>query len=134
LSTSDPEARELASEWLTYARADLVAAELLLAHEDETVPRIVCFHAQQSAEKALKALLVAEQIRFERTHDLVAVFELIPSSLRMDVDTETLSALSTWAVDPRYPGDLPEATLADAREAVRAARSIVDAAAETLGT
>ena len=128
---SDPEAKALAREWLCFARADLAAAELLLDHE-EAAPRIVCFHAQQSAEKALKALLVAEQIRFERTHDLVAVFELVPDPLRMDVARETLSALSRWAVEPRYPGDVPEATVAEAREAVAAARSIVGTAAARL--
>ena len=45
-------------DWLTYAQADLHVAQLLAAHA--SVPgRIACFHAQQAAEKALKAALVA---------------------------------------------------------------------------
>ncbi len=43
-------------EWLRYANDDLAGAFLLLA--DSQLPaRLACFHAQQVAEKALKALL-----------------------------------------------------------------------------
>jgi HEPN domain-containing protein len=43
--------------WLRFAREDLAASERLTV-EDDTVPRIAGYLAQQAAEKALKAVLV----------------------------------------------------------------------------
>lgn len=127
---SGHEAEQLARDWLTFARDDLAAAELLL--NEAASPRIVCFHAQQAAEKAMKALLVKEQIRFERTHDLVAIRELFPAGFQLKADREALSALSRWAVEPRYPADTPDATTSDATAAIRVARVIVDAVVAAL--
>lgn len=41
--------------WLRYAREDLTVAETLL-NQDDLIPRHACWLAQQSAEKALKAV------------------------------------------------------------------------------
>jgi HEPN domain-containing protein len=75
----------------------------------------VCFHAQQCAEKYLKALLQAAAVEFPRTHDLVALLDLrqppVPDLARHRDD---LALLSAHAVACRYPGDSTERT--DARE------------------
>ena len=64
-----PEVRELVDRWLVYARDDLKAAEELKSSE---IPaRVGCFHAQQAAEKAMKAVFVLEQVDYPYTHDLV---------------------------------------------------------------
>ena len=55
--------------WLRYAEEDLITAETLLA-QAHIPPRQACWHAQQAAEKALKAVLIFLQIDFPRTHDL----------------------------------------------------------------
>jgi hypothetical protein len=44
------------------------------------------------------------------------------------LDNADLVELSAWAVEARYPGDLPDATAADARTAVAGARAILVAA------
>lgn len=50
-------------EWLSHAKSDLRLASL--AAEDELVRREqVCFHAQQAAEKAIKAVLLSREIEF----------------------------------------------------------------------
>lgn len=65
----------------------------------------VCFHAQQCAEKYLKARLVEDDIPFARTHDLLnllkVVAEIEPSWQEYEVE---LSALSVYGVAGRYPG------------------------------
>ncbi|MBE3577175.1 MAG: HEPN domain-containing protein [Limnochordales bacterium] len=66
-----------AKEWIRYAQSDLRAAERLLA-DDLVLAGISCFHAQQAAEKALKAVLVLYGIDFPRTHDLVLLSRLLP--------------------------------------------------------
>ncbi len=51
-------ANDHAGAWLAKARSDLLCIRNNLASDD--VPTdAVCFHAQQAAEKALKALIVA---------------------------------------------------------------------------
>jgi len=54
-----------------------VARELL---ELGRFPR-ACFLAQQAAEKALKALVLAELRRYERSYDLTELYELVSRCL-----------------------------------------------------
>lgn len=57
-------------EWSEFAEADFRTACLLAGCEDGD-PRIVCFHAQQAAEKWLKAVLVcnAETVKRFDSYD-----------------------------------------------------------------
>ena len=112
------------SRWILFAEADMRAAQLLSLDSD--IPgRIACFHAQQAAEKALKALLVANDISFRKTHDLVVLVGLLPSGPREEIDLLDTDVLQPWAVDGRYPGDLPEASADEAAEALAVATAIV---------
>ncbi|MCV5768109.1 HEPN domain-containing protein, partial [Escherichia coli] len=61
-----------------------------------------CFDAQQAAEKALKALLIALGIPFPKTHDLA---ELIRPHLPVPPGLEDLVRLNPFAVAGRYSGD-----------------------------
>lgn len=56
--------------WLDRAAADLKTATNLLEMEDQ-LP--ATFHAQQAAEKALKALLIETEDRFPKIHNLVTL-------------------------------------------------------------
>ena len=51
-----------------YARAELQEAQINVEHGG--VPYIGCFHAQQAAEKAMKAAYVWQGADFARLHDL----------------------------------------------------------------
>jgi len=53
--------------WLQLADEDLAMARLAL---DQGIYRQTCFHAQQAAEKALKALLLVRRGTYPRTHSL----------------------------------------------------------------
>ncbi len=111
-----------------YARADLHVAEVLAA--DAEVPgRIVCFHAQQAAEKALKAALVAAEIPFRKTHDVVVLAGLTPAELAQALNVLDVAVLQPWAVDGRYPGDLPDATAQQASIVVATAAAVLSCVA-----
>ena len=71
-------AREMAGEWLAKADADLRARDGLLAAA--ALSEIAAFHAQQAAEKALKAFLVWNQVEFPRTHDIKRLLALCRST------------------------------------------------------
>lgn len=56
------------AQWLRYANADLVLARIALP-EGATYAQLCC-HAQQAAEKAIKAVLVHRLVPFPRTHSI----------------------------------------------------------------
>ncbi len=65
----------------------------------------VCFHAQQCAEKYLKAFLEEHGIAFSKTHDLVALLDLRRGLLQeLHPLRAQLANLSTFSVAARYPG------------------------------
>jgi len=66
----------------------------------------VCFHAQQCAEKYLKAWLTEADIEFTKTHDLAALLNLIvPHKPFLEMLRMDLSYISDFAVAFRYPGE-----------------------------
>jgi HEPN domain-containing protein len=60
---------DFVQDWLRKAEGDLRAMERLLEMEQEDY-FTAAFHAQQAAEKFLKAFLVRYQIAFPKTHDI----------------------------------------------------------------
>jgi len=85
----------------------------------------VCFHAQQAAEKLLKAFLVYHGQPFLRTHDLVAILAgcvaIEPSLSALEDDCRRLTY---YAVTARYPDDLYEPAETDGREMLVAASRV----------
>ena len=55
--------------WIAYAEEDYKAAKTLLGLKKPLLGA-ACFHAQQCAEKYLKALLILRNFEFPKTHDL----------------------------------------------------------------
>lgn len=90
-------------KWVAKAEEDLrlIAHELALSDGD-IVTSAVCFHAQQAAEKYLKAFLSARGVDFGKVH----VLELLQEQCaRVDVDFASLDVgnLTDYAVQLRYP-------------------------------
>lgn len=91
-----------------------------------------CFHAQQCAEKYLKAILVAHGQDFPKVHDLLALNTLcVQAGILTGFDATRLDLLSAYAVRVRYPGDDP--TPDEARQAVEIAKSVRKLARRWLG-
>ncbi len=74
--------RQFVRQWLEKARADLGASGVLL-RGDTSYPLAAAFHAQQAAEKLLKALLVWHRVAFPKTHDMARLVDLLATA---DVD------------------------------------------------
>lgn len=112
--------------WLRKALHDLQSAEWLLARPDP-LSSAAGFHCQQAAEKVLKAYLTWRDEPFERTHSLVALVAMcLPFDASFDTLRTAATTLTPYAVALRYPGDLPELTEGEAREALRLAREVWD--------
>lgn len=116
-----------ARPWISKAERDLLTAERLLAIGVEAVLDAICFHAQQSSEKYLKALLIFHSVRFPRTHDLIVLTQMLRRVTAIEVDNSDVSPLNRYSVETRYPGSWDPITLAEAERAVGYARKIRDA-------
>ena len=117
-STEEPRRR-----WLRWANEDLLAAGHSAA-DAEIAPRVACGLAQQAAEKAIKALLVAADVDPPKSHNLLRLARMLTEEracLLLEVDLEELTR---WAIEGRYPEDLDEATANDATRAVELARQV----------
>lgn len=108
--------------WIARAEEDYKLARSALRHK-EPLTYGACFHAQQRAEKYLKAILVAKGQPFPKTHDLLTLSDLcFKQGVHLGLDLDDLDTLSSYAVRVRYPGDdpIPE----EARRAVQIAQSV----------
>ncbi|HOC07966.1 MAG: HEPN domain-containing protein [Clostridiales bacterium] len=117
--------KQLALRWFEYAKNDLQAALIILS-SDDAAPRVACFLAQQSAEKALKSILVLKGLDVIRTHDLDAISEKLPKKESEKFESFDLAWLTEWNVEARYPGDWPEASFEDAEKAVTIATEVLN--------
>ncbi len=94
---------ELTGDWLELALVDLAEARGALERHVGTRGWFAAHHAQQAAEKAMKAALVFAQIPHERTHDMSALGGLMPDWATRVRALAGLESLNPFAVRVRYP-------------------------------
>ncbi|MCK4560950.1 MAG: HEPN domain-containing protein [Calditrichia bacterium] len=114
---------ELVKEWVNKAEGDYHSA--LREYQARKFPNYDAagFHAQQCAEKYLKAILQLRNIRFDKVHDLLALLNLcLHVAPELELQKELLSYLNPFSVAFRYPGE--SATGDQAREAVKAIKKL----------
>ncbi|MCC6578851.1 MAG: HEPN domain-containing protein [Phycisphaeraceae bacterium] len=99
--------REHAQFLLSKAKDDLRVVRLL--EMEPSAPRwATAFHAQQAAEKAIKAVLASRGIRYPHTHDLTMLINLVAgTTLSMPPHVDRIAALTVFAVQQRYGEDSP---------------------------
>lgn len=125
--TERPERIRTIRSWVLKAENDFKNAEhTLRMRPDECPYDTVCFHAQQTVEKYLKALLVSEAIDFPKTHDIGELVDLLPTSLKPPLNIEEQDKLSEYAIAGRYPEDIETITADEASEVMAAARRARD--------
>ncbi len=122
--------RDLAGTLLRKGENDLIAARAILP--TGRALDTVCFHAQQAAEKALKALLAAKDLPYPWRHDLGelmnAVKDHYPAVASLEKDILTLSP---YAVELRYD-DAADPSVDEAQTAVRIAERLFSMATDLL--
>ena len=111
-------------EWLRRAESNLVQAQ---RNASGICLEDLCFQAQQAAEKALKAVLIARRRRLAYTHDLAALFHFIEQSGQpVPDDVKRTVRLSDYAVETRYPGLFEPVAEEEYREALELAERCVE--------
>jgi len=115
---------ELVKLWIKKAENDLINAKNSINIKPTPPLDTVCFHAQQCAEKYLKAFLVYHEIEFPKTHDLEELVGLASRADKSFIEILDMCVrLTDYAVYVRYP-IFEEPTLEEAREAIETAEKI----------
>jgi HEPN domain-containing protein len=110
-------------EWLRYARGDLRLAK---TPADPDLPvELLCFHTQQAAERAIKAVLIHLGVRPPWTHAIEELLHLLPAGVQTTPEVDQSARLSAYATTTRYPRQGPGVTDAQHREALRLAEAVV---------
>lgn len=116
---------KLYDAWLYKAESDLKAAKKLI-EGDAPVLDTAIYHAQQCAEKALKAYVSFKQQPVQKTHDVEFLVELCinfdKSFSQFIEDAETLTPYNTAF---RYPDIILEPDMADVTDAIEKAERIL---------
>ena len=124
--------REHAKALLAKAENDLIAATATLATGKAL--DTVCFHAQQAAEKSLKALLALKDVPYPFRHDLGELIESVKLHYPLDAALEAaVLTLAPYAVEVRYD-ELMSPPPEEARTALDNARKTHALAAKILGS
>lgn len=94
--------REEAERFLRLAKRDQAAFTALL-NASAVDLAVACFHAQQAAEKALKAVMCLHGLEYRRTHDLEELAgTLADVGIVPPVGEIELRCLTPYAVEFRY--------------------------------
>jgi len=110
------------ADWLRYAYSDLELARV--KRPSDVLFEVLCFHAQQAAEKALKAVLIAKGVSPPKTHNIRTLLDLLPQDVIVPQEIEDAASLTDYAVTSRYPGDFESVDEEEYQEAVRLAETI----------
>ena len=111
-------------EWLRYVRSDYLLASI--RRPKGVMLDVLCYHAQQAAEKAIKAVLLHQRVEFPLTHNLKTLFECVPEGVQPPASVVEAAKLTQYAVSARYPDDAePVTTEAERQESLRHARDVL---------
>ena len=115
--------KELTTEWVEKAEGDYATTGRELRARRRPNYDAACFHAQQTAEKYLKAFLQEHGVAFPKTHNLIELLELcLMVDTSFELQRDFLVRLDRYAVRYRYPGE--SADKGEARATFRAVKAV----------
>ena len=120
------------SQWLEYGDEDLRLAKHALTLSTAVPYRLIAYHAQQCAEKHLKAFLVFKNVDFPYTHNISILLEICAEHAQWPASLQDAEELTAFAITARYPGEDEEVTQEDALRAIDIASSVRGRAREAL--
>jgi HEPN domain-containing protein len=111
-------------EWLRRAKLNLARSQNLLEDADY---EDYCFDAQQTAEKAIKAVFIRHGLSVKRIHDLRQLLTILAGAgIRVPKYLMAADRLTRYAAETRYPGFSPPIRKLEYQRAVRIARRVLE--------
>ena len=115
-----------AREWLGRAQSNLAQAR---NRTPDAYLEDLCFDAQQAAEKAIKAVMIQQNIEFPYIHDIYALLAVLrDTGETIPKDVDAAGMLSKYTVTTGYPG-YRLATTQEYQKALEIAEAVVHWAA-----
>jgi HEPN domain-containing protein len=112
-------------QWLKHGDEDLRLATHAMTLQAEEAPyRLIAYHAQQCAEKCLKAYLVYCGVDFPYTHNISTLLELCSGHANWVTKLQDAEQLTLYSITTRYPGEDQEVTEAEAKKAIELAQQV----------
>ncbi|MEI6127445.1 MAG: HEPN domain-containing protein [Pseudomonadota bacterium] len=124
MSASENDIIHKVLQWIAFGDEDLEFAKHGLTLASIAPYRLIAYHAQQCAEKYLKAYLVYHRIDFPYTHNIARLLELCPDRHGWDKDIEEAEELTPFAITTRYPGEDEPVTESEAKRAIDIAEGV----------
>ena len=116
----------LACDWIKFAEDDLEAAKVLMKSNPH-LSGIIVFHAQQAAEKIIKAFLIHVEIPFGKIHDLNKLLSMIEIRPEFSASLyDTIELFEKFAVEVRYPDGEVIPTFEEAIYAIASAEKVLN--------
>lgn len=117
-------------EWMNRARSNLALAR---NRTPDVYLEDLCFEAQQAAEKAIKALMIARSIEFPYVHDLVRLLSLLAGAgCTVPERVWRAKELTRYAMTTRYPDFGHPVAAHEYTDAIEIAEGVVRWAEENL--
>ena len=115
---------DLINEWLEFAKTDLRAARHMFDNMHPKPVEIICYHCQQTVEKAMKGYLISHDIEPPYVHDLDKLrLMCMDYDISFEALEETCRELTGYITAGRYPSHM-EIDEADAKFALNEAERI----------
>ena len=116
---------KIVQDWLRRAKSDLHLGKAGMKTKD-VLFEDACFHAQQCAEKALKAFLLYLDVDFPKTHTLEVLLDLLKNNgIQIPQNVDESFELSQYAVQTRYPGEWEPVTKEETQGALERAALVL---------
>src|SRR6266516_2792259 len=97
--------KPLTAEWVQKAEDDFIVVQKMFHARKQPVYDAVCFHAQQCAEKYLKAYLQEHHQNIPKIHKLLDLLKLCKEvDISLEILLPDLKELERFSVNFRYPG------------------------------
>jgi HEPN domain-containing protein len=110
-------------EWLNRARSNLTRAKV--KHKGIYLEDL-CFDAQQAAEKAIKAVLIKQDVKFPYIHDLAELLTLVgETGIKIPKSLRAAGELSKFAIFTRYPFETSPIEEKEYRQSVKIAEAVL---------
>ncbi len=125
MSNLNQEVLRKVRQWLVHADEDLRLAQCGLTLTSGCPYRLIAYHAQQCAEKCLKAYLVYRRIDFPYTHNISRLLELcVEQQVNWPETIQKAKGLTPYAITTRYPNEDEEVTREEAEQAILIATQV----------
>lgn len=95
--------------WIEFAKTDLGVAKHLNMQYYPKPLEIICYHCQQAAEKAIKAIIIAYAVQggMPKKHNLSFLLEQIKNNVDIpEKYYDYADALTPYGIAVRYPNEL----------------------------